>query len=168
VLDVDLLQSILNRAMQQDLISAPLPGPTCPDFPVIQYADDTLVVMKADEKQILCLKAILQSFADSTGLTVNYNKSSMMPINMSQERLQHFANTLQCRTGCLPFTYLGLPLVTTKPSLNHFMPIVQRVEKKAMWYCGLPGLWRKIVDGKISPCFIAYLFHGMLRHSCIN
>jgi hypothetical protein len=130
VLAVDLLQAILNSVMQQDLISAPLPGPACPDFPVIQYADDTLVVMKADGKQLLYLKAILQSFADSIGLTVNYNKSSMMPINMSQERLQHFANTLQCRTGCLPFTYLGLPLGTTKPSLDHFMPIVQRVEKR--------------------------------------
>jgi hypothetical protein len=134
VLVVDLLQAILNSAMQQDLISAPLPGPACPNFPVIQYADDTLVVMKADGKQLLRLKAILQSFTDSTGLTVSYNKSSMMPINMSQERLQHFANTLQCRTGCLPFTYLALPLGTTKPSLEHFMPIVQRVEKRL---CGI-------------------------------
>jgi hypothetical protein len=83
VLAVDLLQAILNSVMQQDLIAAPLPGPACPDFPVIQYADDTLVVMKADGKQLLYLKAILQSFADSIGLTVNYNKSSMMPINMS-------------------------------------------------------------------------------------
>jgi hypothetical protein len=90
--------------------------------------------MKADGRQLLCLKAILQSFSDSTGLTVNYNKSSMMPINMSHERLQHFANTLQCRTGCLPFTYLGLPLGTTKPSLEHFMPVVQRVEKRL---CGI-------------------------------
>jgi hypothetical protein len=130
VLVVDMLQAILNRAMQQDHINAPLPGPAFLDFPVIQYVDDTLVVMKADGKQLLCLKAILQSFADSTGLIVNPNKSSMMPINMSQERLQHFANTLQCRTGCLPFTYLGLPLGTTKPSLDHFMPIVQRVEKR--------------------------------------
>jgi hypothetical protein len=71
VLVVDLLQAILNSAMQQDLISAPLPGPACPNFPVIQYADDTLVVMKADGKQLLHLKAILQSFTDSTGLTVS-------------------------------------------------------------------------------------------------
>jgi hypothetical protein len=80
VLVVDLLQAILNRAMQQNIIYAPLPGPACPDFPIIQYANDTLVVLKADANQLLCLKAILQSFADSTGLTANYNKSSMMPI----------------------------------------------------------------------------------------
>jgi hypothetical protein len=47
VLAVDLLQSILNKAMMQGLIEAPLNCPSCPDFPVIQYADDTLIVFES-------------------------------------------------------------------------------------------------------------------------
>jgi retron-type reverse transcriptase len=87
VLASDFLQSVLNKAMAQNVLSKPIPCPPCPEFPVIQYADDTLLVMKADANQLLCLKSILHSFAASTGLKVNYEKSSMMPINMSPDRL---------------------------------------------------------------------------------
>ncbi|XP_071685170.1 uncharacterized protein [Lolium perenne] len=100
------------------------------DFPVIQYADDTLLVMKANAQQLLCLKAILHSYGISTGLKVNYQKSSMMPINLSAERLAHFAATLNCKVGTLPFTYLGLPLSITKPSLDCFLPMIQRVQTR--------------------------------------
>jgi hypothetical protein len=130
VLAADFLQSLLNKAMQQHLISPPLQYSACPDFPVIQYADDTLVIMKADAQQLLCIKAILNSYAQSTGLKINYSKSSMMPIGISEERLEHFANTMQCKKGSLPFTYLGLPLSITTPSLEYFLPIVQRVERR--------------------------------------
>jgi hypothetical protein len=52
VLAVDLLQTILNKAMMQVLLEPPLHCPLCPDFPVIQYADDTLIVMKANAAQL--------------------------------------------------------------------------------------------------------------------
>jgi hypothetical protein len=71
---------------------------------VIQYADDTLVVMGANASELMCLKAILNSFTESTGLKVSYNKSCMMPINMDDQRLTHFANNLLCKKGQLPFT----------------------------------------------------------------
>jgi hypothetical protein len=87
VLAADFLQSVLNKAMGQNILSKPIPCPPCPDFLVIQYADDTLLVMKAEATQLLCLKSILHSFANSTGFKVNYQKSSMMPINMSPDRL---------------------------------------------------------------------------------
>jgi hypothetical protein len=130
VLAADFLQSILNQAMVQNLLTKPIPCTSCPEFPVIQYADDTLLVMKANSQQLLCLKAILHSFAISTGLKVNYQKSSMMPINLSAERLAHFAATLNCKVGTLPFTYLGLPLSITKPSLECFLPMIQRVQTR--------------------------------------
>jgi hypothetical protein len=130
VLAADFLQSLLNKAMMQGLLSPPLHSPACPDFPVIQYADDTLIILQAKAPQLICLKAILNTFADSTGLKVNYSKSSLMPINMDGTRLSHFANTILCKTGSLPFTYLGLPLGITKPTLEHFLPMVSRVERR--------------------------------------
>jgi hypothetical protein len=51
----------------------------------------------------------------------------MMPINLEEDRLTHFARTLQCKQSMLPFTYLGLPLGITKPSLEFFLPIVKGV-----------------------------------------
>jgi hypothetical protein len=130
VLAADLLQTILNKALSMGLISNPIDVPDCPDFPIIQYADDTLIIMKADAHQLCCLKAILQTFAESTRLKINYRKTSMIPINVSEERLTHFANTISCQTRGLPFTYLGLPLGTTRPSLEFFLPMVLRVERR--------------------------------------
>jgi hypothetical protein len=53
----------------------------------------------------------------------------MTPINMDDSRLSHFVNTVNCQRGSFPFTYLGLPLGITKPTLEHFIPLVVRVEK---------------------------------------
>lgn len=47
VLIVDLLQSILNTAIQHALVNQLIVTPHCPDFPVTHYADDTVMIMPA-------------------------------------------------------------------------------------------------------------------------
>jgi len=129
VLAADLLQSILNKAKQIGLLRLPLPL-SCEDFPVIQYADDTLIVMEGDPKQLFFLKVVLHAFADSTGLKVNYNKSFMVPINIPEERFNVLVNTFGCEKGSFPFTYLGLPLGTTKPKVEDFLPLITKCERR--------------------------------------
>lgn len=43
--------------------------------------------MQADPKQLFCLKALLHSFAESTGLKVNFHKSCLVPINVRAEKV---------------------------------------------------------------------------------
>jgi hypothetical protein len=74
VLAAELLQIIVNRAAAMNLLTPPIPQPT-DDFPIVQYADDTLMVMQVDVRQLFFLKALLNSFAESTDLKVNYRKS---------------------------------------------------------------------------------------------
>jgi hypothetical protein len=71
---------------------------------------------------------MLRSFSYSTSLHVNFSKSFMVPINMSKTRTSHLANTFGYMVGTIPFTYLGLPLGTTKPSLQEFSPLLTRIE----------------------------------------
>jgi hypothetical protein len=68
--------------------------------------------MQADATQLLCLKVLLNKFVDSTELKVNFNKSSIIPINMADSKMATFAAALRCQAGSLPFTYLGLPMKT--------------------------------------------------------
>jgi hypothetical protein len=86
--------------------------------------------MPADEVQLHNLKDVLQKFTRSTGLRINYHKSSMVPINISQERCQELASAFGCKVEALPFTYLGLPLGSTKPKVDDLMPMICRVDKK--------------------------------------
>lgn len=74
VLAADLLQSIINRAKDQGLLNLPIPLQYSNDFPVLQYADDTLIIMEGCGRQLFILKALLNSFATSTGLKVSFSK----------------------------------------------------------------------------------------------
>ena len=49
---------------------------------------------------------------------------------MSDVSAQNLTSILGCNIGQLPFTYLGLPMGTTKPTVQDMMPLVDRVEKK--------------------------------------
>lgn len=117
VLDADFLQTVINNAKDQGLLKLPIITGVSNDFPVIQYADDTLVIMEACPTQLTVLKDPLNTFAQSTRLKVNYSKSVMVPLNISDGNLDQHANLFNCQKGTLPFTYLGLPLGTTKPNI---------------------------------------------------
>jgi hypothetical protein len=49
---------------------------------------------------------------------------------MSDAIIGHLANTFGCKVGAMPFMYLGLPLGTTKPSLQEFSPLLTRIERR--------------------------------------
>jgi hypothetical protein len=129
VLAAKLLQIVINRAFQSNLLKAPLPQ-THADFPIVQYADDTLLVMEASAPQRVCLKALLHTFAESTGLRVNYSKSQMIPINLSESKAETLARTFGCQLCTMSFTYLGLQKGTTKPRIENLSPIMDRIERR--------------------------------------
>jgi hypothetical protein len=90
------------------------------------------IILPAEAPQLYLLKGMLRSFTDSTGLRVNYSKSFLVPINISEERTQYLAKIIGCSVTAMPFTYLGLPLGTTRPSVEDFLPFLQRIEKRLM------------------------------------
>jgi hypothetical protein len=63
VLAADLLQSAINKAFREGLLRAPFPPDFGMDFPVVQYADGTLVIFPADIEQVLVMKNILEKYA---------------------------------------------------------------------------------------------------------
>lgn len=130
MLEADLLQSVINEAHARGLLSLPIPHVGDDSFPIVQYADDTLLILPANAKELFCLKAILHTFSESTGLKMNYSKSCMVPINVAEEKMHLLASTFGCKIGSLPFTYLGLLLGTTKPRVIDFSPLVDRVERR--------------------------------------
>jgi hypothetical protein len=104
VLSADLLQSIVNKAYNMNLLNHPLSKDFGQDYPIIQYTDDTLIILPAEALQLFALKGLLRSFIDSTGLQVNYSKSFLVPINVDNDKAMHLASTMGCQVGTLPFT----------------------------------------------------------------
>jgi hypothetical protein len=127
--DMGLLRIPLNERSKKRI---PLNVGYTTDFPIIQYADDTLLIMEACPQKLFVLKALLNTFADSTGLKVNYSKSSMVPINFNPKRLNHLATRFKCVTGSLSFTYLGLSLSNSKLTIQECLPLLHRVERRLL------------------------------------
>jgi hypothetical protein len=86
--------------------------------------------MEASPLQLFFLKGVLQAFTDSTGLKINFSKSMMVPINLSEEKLNHLARTFGCQSGSFPFTYLGMPLGTSRPKVDDFLPLISKCERR--------------------------------------
>jgi hypothetical protein len=122
VLAANLLQTIINRAWQNGILQHPLSDDFGGDFPIVQYADDTLLILPGNGRCLFHLKGLLRSFSDSTGLHVNFEKSFSVPINMNQDRATHLARTFGCTVGTVPFTYLGLPLLEQPNPLSMSSP----------------------------------------------
>jgi hypothetical protein len=58
----ELLQAMVNDLFQSGVLHAPLNIPNT-DFPIVQYADDTLLILQACPTQLAALKVVLEDFA---------------------------------------------------------------------------------------------------------
>jgi hypothetical protein len=64
---------------------------------LLQYADDTLCIGDATVENLWTFKAMLRGFEMSSGLKVNFYKSCVMGVNVSDEFLGMASNFLNSR-----------------------------------------------------------------------
>ena len=95
---------MVNKAWHAGVLKHPLSDSFQNDYPIVQYGDDTLLIMPGDAGVLVNLKCLLRSFSNFTGLHVNFAKSYLLPINMNNDRATHLANTFGCKVGGMPFT----------------------------------------------------------------
>jgi mannosylglycoprotein endo-beta-mannosidase len=165
----DLLQSMVNKACVRGDFSLPLPIPGA-DFPIVQYADGTLIILEACERQLLVLKKLLHDFSRATGLRVNYSKSNIMPVNVSNERMVVLAQTFGCSIGTLPFTYLGPPVGTTRPTMHDLTPLMSQIERRlnaSARFLGLGGRLQ-LVNSVLSSLSTYYMCSLKLHKTFIK
>jgi hypothetical protein len=133
ILLADVLQVLIKKTT---VIRHPIvDGEGCP---VLQYADDTLLLIRGELADVQALKTVLDQFSSATGLQINYSKSTAVPIYMEPEVTEACISVLGCRQEGFPQTYLGLPLSNTKLRLNAFAPQIAKTDKYlAGWQSGL-------------------------------
>jgi hypothetical protein len=93
VLAADLLQCIINKGFQDGLFELPIPSYDLAHFP-LSSMQMTLLIMKASQRELFTLKVLLESFAQSTGLRINYKKSCLAPLNLSDDKTQLLGSCL--------------------------------------------------------------------------
>ena len=111
---------------------------------MLQYADDTLFFCKANTKSIFNIKAILQCFELSYGLRVNFSKSRIGGLGLSQLSLRSFATILNCDVMASPFVYLGLPVNGSHKRIDFWKRVIEKVHVRLSRWKGkcLSLAWR--------------------------
>lgn len=100
ILVADVLQQLITSSAAGGVFEHPI-SPGAPSH-VLQYADDTLVILKAEEGQLLALKETLQSFSSATGLHINFEKSTFLPICVEPDHASHLASIFECPVSSFP------------------------------------------------------------------
>jgi hypothetical protein len=130
---------------------------------VLQYADDTLIVLRGDLEGAVALKNILVLFAGISGLHINYGKSTLVPIHMESALIEECVQVLGCRRDSFPQPYLGLPLSIHKLSLSAFTPYIQKSDRYLItWQAHLLNLMgRTVMVNSVLDAQLVYLMSSL-------
>jgi hypothetical protein len=96
----------------------------------LQFADDTLLLGVKSWANVRALRAVLVLFELMSGLKVNFNKSMLVGVNISESWLHEAASALHCRVGKIPFLYLGLPIGGDPRRLGFWEPVLSRIRSR--------------------------------------
>jgi hypothetical protein len=129
VLAADLLQSIINKAKDCGILKLPIRHSCGTDFPIIQYADDTILILEACPRQLFFLKVMLNSFVDSIGLHVNYHKSNIYPINVSDQKMAALAIRFTAKSDLCLSHISGFLWGLKNPTWEHSSPSFRRLKE---------------------------------------
>ena len=142
----------LAKASQNQLIK----GLLCDHIPggviSLQYVDDKILFLDNNINMALNLKWMLTCFEQMSGMRINYHKSDLIPINISEGQANLFAQVFCCKLGTFPFKYLGVPLHHSKLRREDIQPVIDKILK------GIAG-WR----GKL----LSYRARLILLQTCI-
>jgi hypothetical protein len=123
LLVADILQKLIkaDRGIRHPLMLGPCP--------MLQYADDTIILVRGCTEDATRLKHALQLFSEATRLSINFSKSTVTPMHIPQSEFQDILHILQCQEGSFPQVYLGLPLSNVKLRLSAFTTLIANVDR---------------------------------------
>ncbi|XP_016199026.1 uncharacterized protein LOC107639989 [Arachis ipaensis] len=110
VLVVDVLHRMIGVAVRNGRIAPLLVGRDNIELSHLQFADDTVLFCPPEEETIKNYKRLLRSFEVMLGLSINFDKSNLIPVNCEQQWVQSMCSLLGCKEATLPIRYLGIPL----------------------------------------------------------
>ncbi|XP_050227618.1 uncharacterized protein LOC126677173 [Mercurialis annua] len=124
VLAVESLRAIFDKSCNMGMLSGIRIDVLVEDLSILQFADDTLLFLPCDLRMIEILLRILRCFEFISGLKINYQKSSIIGINVDAVTISQASDILKCKIDELPITYLGLPLSDRAVGSKLWNPVI--------------------------------------------
>ncbi|XP_016168966.1 uncharacterized protein LOC107611571 [Arachis ipaensis] len=125
---------MLGEAVRNGRIAPLLVGRDHIELSHLQFADDTILFCPPETETIANYKRLLRCFELMSGLSINFDKSNLIPVNCEQEWVEHVCGMLGCKQAALPIRYLGIPLGANPRLVKTWKPIIDKVkEKLSLW-----------------------------------
>ena len=110
---METLNALISAAESYNLLKPIDPKVNCQAF---LYADDVVIFVQPEERQLVALRAILEVFAAASGLLSNVQKCQASPIQCDLNDTCTILQFFPCRLSPFPCKYLGIPLSIYKLS----------------------------------------------------
>ena len=95
---------------------------------LLQFADDTLFVCQPKYQSILAIKVILRSFKVVLSLKVNFYKSQVDAVGISDVDMIIFSKWLNCGSMYFSFKYLGISIGGNLKKVDFWRPIINKIK----------------------------------------
>lgn len=138
IIVMDVLSRLISKAEERSLLE-PLTSKTL-QHRVSLYADDVVLFTTPKEEDLALTKALLHKFGQASGLHTNLSKSSIVPIQCDETRVELVRQHMDCQIASFPCKYLGLPLSIRRLTKTDLQPILDKIADK------LPGWKADLLD----------------------
>ncbi|XP_015934406.2 uncharacterized protein LOC107460547 [Arachis duranensis] len=146
VLVVDILHRMIGEAVRNWCISPLMVGRDQIELSHLQFADDTVLFCPPEEDTIKNYRRLLRCFQLMSGLSINFDKSSLIPINCDEQWVQRMCGVLGCKQANLPVKYLGIWLGANPRLVKTWKPLIDKVEEKlSLWKAKILNKTGKLV-----------------------
>uniref|UniRef100_A0A453BHG6 Reverse transcriptase domain-containing protein n=1 Tax=Aegilops tauschii subsp. strangulata TaxID=200361 RepID=A0A453BHG6_AEGTS len=125
VLAVDTLARLIKRVVDMGIMAQLHPTRSIPA--VSLYANDAVLFCHCSPSDIIAVREVLALFGRTSGLMVNYAKSSASLLHCDTDEATTALAHLGCPIVDLSITYLGIPLIIGQRTAAQLQPLVDGI-----------------------------------------
>nr|GEU82911.1 hypothetical protein [Tanacetum cinerariifolium] len=150
ILVMEGLLCAMSNAVNSGLISGIKLGSSGIVLSHLFYADDVILTTDWNPHDIDNIIRVLYVFHLASGLKINIHKSNIFGIRVTNDEISSMASRTGCAVGCLPFTYLGLPIGANMNLTSSWQILIDHFQKRlSLWKANLLSIGGRLTLIKV-------------------
>jgi hypothetical protein len=127
-----MLAVIISRVKEAEQIHEVVPHLIDEELSVLQYADNTIIIMDNDLDRAKNMKLLLCTFEQLLGLKINFHKSKLFCYGAAKANRIEYTQIFGCNVGSFPFKYLRILMHHRKLLNKDWKHVEERFQKRIL------------------------------------